>query len=255
MIRFGRGALLGVVCVLIVVLGCTSASVNPRSETTAYKRWFLEQVRTNCSDCVVGYAMPSYYQSSSAESALKDASLQYARSHFTHFDGGQAVWSTEIGRIWMGNNFTEEFDSTLAVEAMEFLQPVDSMFTESLVAYLYAPSAFALERSLKDMVPIRLVNAPDWIKNVPKKPGYYYGAGVAQSTYYEPSAWAEAEKMARKNLAGSMHITIQSLNKQNWETQEIQNQEISVILQGLEIVARWKEPDTNFYHVLIRMPN
>ena len=252
MIRFGRGAF-GVFSILLM-LGCSSAGFKPRAESTAYKRWFLDQAGIKCSDCVVGYAMASYYQSSSAESALRDAAFQYARSHFTHFEGGQAFWSTEIGRIWMGNNFTEEFDSTLVEEAMEFLQPVDSMLTENLVAYLYAPGQLELSGGMKAMVDIKLGSPPGWIKNVPDDPGYYYATGVAQSTYYEASAWVEAEKMARKNLAGSIHITIQSLNKENWETQEIQNQEISVILQGLEIAGRWKEPGTNFYHVLIRMP-
>ena len=245
MTRFSRGALLGIFLLIFLQTGCKSQE---------YKRWFLEQSRTGSSNCVVGYAIPSYYPSSSAESALQNASLHYARNRFTIFEGGQAFWSTSAGKIWMGNNFTETFDSTMVFKAMEILQPVDSMRTDRLVAFLFAPVSMELDGSLKEMVSVKKKPLPKWVTKTPEKKGYYYATGVAQESYYEPSAWMEAERMARKNLAGNIGITIESLGKENWESQEIQNQEISVELQGIEVAARWKDDETNFYHVLIRMP-
>lgn len=246
MMRFGRGSLwVGIMCMVFIQSGCKSQE---------YKRWFLEQSETGSSDCVVGYAIPSFYESSSAESALKNGALNYARNHYTVFEGGQAFWSTSAGRIWMGNNFSETFDSSMVLNAVEFLQPIDSMRTKHIVAFLYAPNSFELDGRMKETVSVKDKKLPKWITTTPSHKDYNYATGVAQESYYEPSAWMEAERMARKNLAGSIHVTIESLNKKNWEEQEIQNQEINVELISLEVAARWKDPETNFYHVLVRMP-
>ncbi len=222
--------------------------------TQEYALWFLEQAKVGCRGSVVGYASPSRYQDSSAESALKNASLNYARNEYTLFEGGQAFWSTEIGNIWMGSSFTETFDSTLITEAAEFLQPLDSLQSERLVAYLFAPSGCELNPALKKRISLKGLPLPGWISKVPESGDYYYATGIAPEYYYEPSSWIEAEQIARKNIAGTVYIKLMSMQKQDWESQDIQNQEVSAVLERMEVAARWKDLQNHFYYVLVRMP-
>lgn len=224
------------------------------TQAQVYPPWFLDQQRTQCGPTVVGYAHASFYPDSSAAQAIRDGSERWARLRQTVVEGGQAFWSTEIGTAWMGSSIQEHFDTTSVAQALTSLAPLDTLFSEGLVAVLLGEPGCVLAPSLRRREAIERVSAPEWTERLPQEPGVVYAVGVAPQYHYEMSSWDEAEQRARLNLARTMNVKVKELQKVGVDTQEIKNEELSVILRDVQLVARWRDVKEKVFYVLARMP-
>ena len=219
-----------------------------------YPKWFLNQLALGCQKTAVGYANPSFYPDSSAARAFRDGCETYVRQMQTNLFGGQAFWSTEIGTIWMGSDFSEQFDSVAVANAVNHLQALDTLFTNSFVAVILSNSDCLLDMSIRERQSVCSLPFPTWLEAIPTDEEYYYAVGLAPEYFYEKSSWTEAERMARRNLARVVYIDVKALRKISGEGQEIRLEELSVTLQSIQTVARWRDIENRIFYVLVRMP-
>lgn len=223
------------------------------SQAQVYPSWFLDQQGTSCGPTVVGYARASFYPDSSAAQAIRDGSERWAQLRQTVVEGGQAFWSTEIGTAWMGSSIQEHFDTTSAAQALTFLAPLDTLLSAGLVAVLLGEPGCVLAPPLRQRQAIERASAPAWTERPPQESRSIYAVGVAPEYYYEMSSWNEAEQRARLNLARTVNVKVKELQKVGIVAQEIENEELSVVLRDVQVVARWRDVRGKIFYVLMRM--
>jgi len=235
---------------ILVLLGLINNIIFPQ----VYKAWFLNPLDYGCGNTVIGYANRSYYGDTSAiKNAFLNACENYLKQHQVYFSGGQAFWTTEAGTYWMGNNFTEEIDTSIIYYTVSNLKILDTLIAADFVAVLAADKSCS---DLNDITSnVNSLKAPGWISDIPHDKSFYYAVGLAPSYYLERSSWEEAEKIARRNLASNINSKVKSLEKKTErEYQEIKNEDIAVMLKNSQIIGRWKDTKKKVFYVLIRMP-
>ena len=223
-------------------------------EAQWYPKWFLHQTAVSCRETAVGYALPAYYPDSAYAEAFRDAVLNFVRQKRLSVAGGQAFWSTEGGTFWMGSNIREEFDTSALGEAAAKLEIVDRFTAKSIVIVLAGPKGVRADSTGWPQGREKIAGVPSWIETLPQDDQYHYVLGVSQKYYYETSSWTVAERAARWNLARTAYVNVKSLQKMSTDGQEIRNEELSVMLTGIEVAERWKDDKKGIYYVLMRMP-
>lgn len=216
----------------------------------SYPYWFLHQGAVKCSPLAVGYANPSFYRDSAIVHARRNGLESFARLQRTRISGGQAYWSTEAGTYWMGSNFSEEFDTALAMSSS--LVVLDSHVAQGFVTSLLGDSTCEMDPSFRGREPVAGKPAPGWTESPPRDEVYHYAVGVAPEYYYETSSWIEAERLARRNLARNVSLEIKSLQKVAVGGQDIRHEELDVTLRDMEVVARWRDVARKIMYVLLR---
>ncbi len=173
---------------------------------------------------------------------------------YTKLSGGESFWETEAGVYWMGNDYSEDVDSSRLAGIPSNVKRVDVFYGKGIVISLAADGDSLLADSMK-VVASFSQKAPSWVESLPEKPGYIYAIGVSPNYFYESSSWETAEKMARRNLGFNIRVSTQALQKIDENSgQEIRNEGISVELRHFQIAERWKDNSKNLYYVLARMP-
>ena len=96
---------------------------------------------------------------------------------------------------------------------------------------------------------------PEWSDAPPEDEKYYYAVGVAPQYYYEISFWIEAERIARRNLARTLAVSVRSLQKStSTEGKEMRQENLEVALRNIEVRARWIDTSKKIFYVLSRAP-
>ena len=215
-----------------------------------YPRWFLEPA--GIQGAAAGYTQNFFLQTSSDSAAFMRACENLARQHYTEFRGGEAYWETEAGVYWMGDNFTETIDSTFLTRALSKAKQVAKYSNKSMTMMLVSANDLAIPDSMFAAIRCPL-EQPGWVEDVPQSSGYICAEGVASQYFYESSSWEAAEKRARFNLARSMKVTLETMQKVgDGSGQEIRNEEVSEALHDIEVVYRWRDVKRGLYYVLMR---
>lgn len=202
----------------------------------------------------VGYASASYYADSSISRAFKNSVENLDLQVRVHVRGGQAFWSTEAGTYWMGADFTEVPDTLASRPAHSALAPVDTFVTDAMTLVLLVGADCRLST---DNGRLRRVTAtaPLWVESSPKDETHSYAVGLATEYFYEASSWLEAERNARRNLARSISMKVKAMQKLTArEGQEVKHEEMSVTLEHIEVVSRWRDVEKKIFYVLMRTP-
>lgn len=219
-----------------------------------YPYWFFNQASVRCKRVAVGYAKSSFYPDSAAARAIRNGYENYARQRCTEVGGGQTFWNTEMGMFWMESNFVEKFDSTVIASAASVLTPKDTLVTDEFICVLLGGSGCIVDPWYRDEQSPKDLPSPAWIEEIPEDSNYCYGIGVAPQYFYETSSWAEAEKLARRNLARAVYTQLQAIQKLGYQGQEILHERTAVVLKNVEIVSRWRDLEQEIFYVLVRMP-
>jgi len=96
---------------------------------------------------------------------------------------------------------------------------------------------------------------PGWMTNLPEEPGYIFALGHSNPYYREVNSWCIAEKHARIALALSLESKVRGLAKKlNSSMDTISTISTDVQLNRVQVISRWKHPQNNTCHVLVRMP-
>lgn len=218
-----------------------------------YPRWFLNPVGLN--GTAAGYTQNFFLQSSSDSAAFMKACENLAQQHYTEFHGGQAYWETEAGVYWMGDNFTEKIDTAFLKDAFSHAKKIANCSTKNMTFVLVSGNELTLPDSMRSTMKCP-AKEPGWVEAIPGSSGYTYAEGVAPQYFYESSSWEAAEKRARFNLARSVKVTLETMQKdEDRSGQEIRNEEVSESLRDIEVVYRWHDVARGLYYVLMRVPN
>lgn len=219
-----------------------------------YPNWFLSQGLTKCTGTTIGYANSSFYADSAVAHAIRNAYENYSRNRITRIVGGQVFWSTEAGTFWMGADFREDFDTTAMKSAPSFVSLLDTYANANIVMVLLGDTTCRIDEVERTRLPL-LKAHPEWSDTPPKDEKYCYAVGVAPQYYYETSSWIEAERIARRNLARTLTVSVRSLQKSTArEGQEIRQEQLEVTLRNIEVMARWIDTNKKIFYVLSRTP-
>lgn len=219
-----------------------------------YPCWFLNQGMVPCKGLVVGYANASYYPDSAASQAFDNACQNYTLQNTTIISGAESFWDVEGRVFWMGNTYSEKTDTSLTAWAALTLKPLAVYSRKEMVVVLVGPVACAtmIPETLLAAVPLN--SKPIWVETLPEEKTYIYAMGMSQQYYFEISSWLEAEAMARRNIAKSCLILVQSMQKYDGKLEQLHHEVVEGHLIGAQVMARWMDKSKNIFYVLIRMP-
>ncbi len=220
-----------------------------------YPRWFLFQNEVKCSPHAVAIVTSSsFYRDSAIANGFTAGCDLLARYSFLKISGGQAFWATEAGTFAIGSNYKEEYDQALAGVFHSRLRVLDSYSDKQKTIVLIGDSSCTISDSTHSMVRVEYIVQPSWVERLPSEKDFAYGVGLSQEYFYEQSSWQTAEKNSYMSLARTMGISLQALQKQDAiEHQDVRNEDMNVVLQGVEIVARWKDTKRKIFYVLSRV--
>jgi len=219
-----------------------------------YPKWFLDQGMLDCLESTVGYANASFYDSSAIAEAKQTGEETWAKNKWTRVDGNETYWVTELGTSWIRSSFWEEYDPTIVANAATFLRPVDTARAAGTTILLMSSPECTVNQELRRPIAVGRDSVPSWVESPPSSPFYHYAVGIAPQYHYESSSWLEAESVARRNIARIVCVTLQALQKKAYESEEVRQEKISVEIKGVQTVARWRDPVTSIFFVLVRMP-
>lgn len=220
-----------------------------------YPRWFLEQNQVSCRSKIVSVMRaPSLYRDSAVALAFRTGCELLAKYTAVTIRGGQAFWTTEAGVHSMGEQYEEEFDTTISDRYQSSLKVMDTFVDKQKTIVLAGDSSVCrLNDDIKAIVSISTIPQPVWVEKLPINPLYHFGVGTSEEYFYESSSWQRAEHNALMSLARSTRTTVVSMQKKSaFESQEVFNEELDVQLQHVEIVARWRDSKKKIFYVLAR---
>ena len=219
-----------------------------------YPRWFLEPVSLDCGAVAAGFSVPYFHEASSDSMAFVNACENLSRRHYMELTGGEAYWATEAGVYWMGNDFAERTDSSYLKYLVKNGERLDSCSSAKMTVLLVADEGCDMPDSMRALVACPETE-PDWVEDMPQSNTFVYAEGVSPMYFYEPDSWETAEKRALFNLARSIKVSMEELQKMNGASgQEIMNEEITVSLRNVAVVYRWYDGRRGLCYVLVRMP-
>jgi hypothetical protein len=236
----------GLFVFLIAFMGFTN------SKAQEYPGWFLHQGTVNCRIRSVGYAEHSPLKDSTISYALQNAAVNCAAFQFITAKGEQTFWGTEAGKYRMHSSTQEVIDEGEVKKAQDLLRVIDYVEVDGCTIVLAVDSKCTIPDIYKERVTLSQLNSPHWTEEIPKIPDFMYAVGLAPKYYYQSSSWMEAEWMARRNLARSLHSEVTAVQKSSREGQSLELLTSDVLLQNVEVVERWLDIHEQLYYVLIR---
>lgn len=220
-----------------------------------YPRWFLFQEEVKCTPNAVTVSQPSTFQRDTAiANGFLDGCIKIAKYASLSISGGQAFWQTEGGTFAMGSNYSEVFDTSMASRLRSTEKVLNSFADRKKILVLVGGTSCSYDNALSERIYVGKVDKPGWVETIPDKKGYIYGVGESEEYYYESSSWNKAEKNAYMAVARSFHVKVKGLEKQtSTEHQDIRTEDMSVHLNGIEIIARWRDLKNKIFYVLARV--
>jgi len=239
-----------VVAVLLSFHPRPSASSLPEN---IYPRWFFNP--PTGSSFAVGYSSEHAYRDSAIKAATRDAARNYVKCRKVQIEGEQGLATLAAGTITVGSTIKEWYDTAEAVNLGERMKVVDYFQRGGAVSVLASTDSVG-DAPGPQRVDAATVAMPAWTTNIPEKPGYVYNSGLAPLYYNEFNSWLEAERKARINLALTVYTKVKFLGKKVEDSyfREFQVEETNVTLEGIEVVARWKDVRNQICYVLVRVP-
>ncbi|HIE30155.1 TPA: hypothetical protein EYP66_23055 [Candidatus Poribacteria bacterium] len=257
---------------LLVVVGCASHSAKVMPPTTgrdkespqlqpkpsaeaSYPAWFWNMPHFENNLFAVGFSETFFHPENSTKNAIKDGIERLAKYLSVHIKGEHGLLSSGGRIIYSVDNIQEELSPSVLSFVEEHHQ----------VAATYAGKKYTFvllclgEGDTKNIaVPLSaapMPSKPRWVTTLPKKSGYMYALGHSNPYYREVNSWRIAEKNARISLALSLESKVRGLAKQlNASMDTISTVSTDVQLNRVQVIARWKHPEHNACHVLVRMP-
>ncbi len=224
-----------------------------------YPRWFLFPDEIPCGTFAIGMAPTPYYPDSSGGEAFLSGVVNAVRSDELTIEGTKEYGATDVGVTAISTDVQEIIDSAKIDLFAKSLKLLDLRTIGETTLALVGHADCQFPDSLKNAKrPSR--RSPAWLASLPQDSQYYYAVGMSEPAYYEFSAWLEAEKHARLELAKSVRSTVRGVDRMEAGASgdeaysSVQDEKISITLRGVQVARRWKDPKTRLYAVLLRIP-
>jgi len=263
-----------ILLVFLLVVGCTSTSLQGKAELTpeklnpanqlqtktkpsakvSYPAWFWKMPQEENSLFAVGLSKTFFRAESSEQNAIKDGIEKLARSLSVRIKGERGVLRGGGRLLFSGDDIQEKLSSSVLsfVEKHHQVKTTHTSpkYTFALLCLGEGDATIMAEYSATPLPP-----KPGWMTNLPEEPGYVFALGYSNPYYREVNSWRVAEKHARIALALNLESKVRGLAKKlNASMETISTISTDVQLNRVQVIFRWKHPQNNTCHVLTRMP-
>jgi hypothetical protein len=206
----------------------------------------------NSQNTVIGYAPKYYYQKSSFGEARKNAKENFSKFSFCIVEGKQTYIQTPSGwSVAEDSLFINIQDTSFFTTKFENIYTfVDTFISDNLVLLGYSKTQF----SEMDKQLVEFPQSCGWTTKLPEDKGFAYTVGMCNGFFSEYKSWQSAENNAILNLACSISLkeNAEALMSQGRMMSKVM-ENVSVVLQNIQVVERWKDEKNNLYYVLVRM--
>ncbi len=217
-----------------------------------YPSWFLEPPASE--SVATGYGRSRNDAEDEITEALLDACANLCRQERTRVTGGRIGLRKGGGSGIILEGLDEE-PVRANIDGFASRASILCSFRHGWGTILLA-SVAPMDVSCAKLVDIRSAEPPEWIKNLPLDDRFNYAVGVSAETYSDRAGWLAAEQDLRKELAlQDSRISVLVKQKPAGEPSTISELAFDepVILRGIVVTGRWKDPATGTRYVLGRM--
>jgi len=264
-----------ILLLLLLIVGCATPLLQEKAELTPeeidptaqlqrktkssaeayYPDWFWKMPQEENSLFAVGLSKTFFRTESSEKNAIKDGIESLARSLSVHIKGERGLLRGRGRVIFSDDDFQEELSPSVLSFIEENHQVVavyntSPKYTFALLCLGKGDATIIAESSVAPLPP-----KPGWMANLPEEPGYIFALGHSNPHYREVNSWRVAERHAHIALALNLESKVQGLAKKlNASMETISTISTDVQLNRVQVISRWKHPEHNTCHVLVRMP-
>lgn len=272
--KLQHSVLISIVVILLLMVGCSSPSVQQKPgldqrETHAeirfrskpetapqYPAWFWHMPSSESSLFAVGRSTTSaLHPETSQQKAIENGVENLVRALSVRIKGEYAM-ERHGARTDSDHNIQEEVSPAMRslVEKRHKMVATFAVPEHTLVLLRLGEEGAAVP--ISSAASAAVPNEPGWVTVPPKEPGYLYASGQSNPYYREVNSWRSAEEHARRQLALILEANVRGLAKGQRMAVGRSNITIStdVQLSRAQVVARWKHPEHQACHVLVRMP-
>ena len=213
-----------------------------------YPYWFLEPHKLDLTfPTAVGYAATGYQRNKALERAIEDGIEKMTKFIQIRLYVDQLSMDEQIGQL-----VEEEIDASIKENIKEKYKILATYEGKELTLVLIGLEA---RPKLPNNLTTVSSTPPGWLKKLPSKAGYTYARGQSIMGYRPQNAWTRAEHYARINLAFSMYSQVAVLERFDQEKLKgIIQIRTDVMLNRVEMVARWYNAKNRNCYVLVRVP-
>lgn len=229
------------------IISCASNTKTTKSETKTakYPHWFIYPANT-----ITGYAPVYFTAESSAKEATKQAAENYMKFNHCVVMGIQTYIQSPNGLDLVYDSLfihVEEVPDDEKFLKKKFTH-ADTSATDNMVMVAHS------NKSIDGSEQKPFTDKVEWIETPPEDRESYYAIGSCSRIFSEHKAWEEAENNAIMNLARKITLAnaVEILIDEDKLMSKF-NEEVNIVLKNIQIIERWKDPQTNSYYVLIRM--
>ena len=173
---------------------------------------------------------------------------------YTWIHGEAIVARSGGGELFSGRDVAEETSEPLRRWVTDHYQIVAKHISPDstcILLRLGEPTAASVVTS----PPVLALEPPSWLTNLPSDDRYIYARGHSNAYFREENSWKRAEQNARIALALSLETKVHQLTKRlNRDMEMAAMNRVDIRLNWSQVVSRWKHPEDQTCHVLIRMP-
>lgn len=250
--------LYGVLPILgLLLVGCAGTQQRPRE----FPAWVENTPSRPDAIFAVGFSQAHLDTSETLEEAINNAYENLAKSVQVRVSAIVTEWRKRRD-VFTQEQISEKTPEEILKMVEEKARVLDRWFNRSTgeCYVLISVSTGVLEvLTAGRKRPERTEGPPEWINVVPQKKGFFYAVGRAPRYLVPSESQKEAEKIARANLARRLGseisaLVLDCLGKFGGDIQMITKEVSEVSLSGVEIVARWEDPQKGVHYALARMP-
>ncbi len=231
----------------------------PFSRAQVYPRWFLNPEEIPCEPAAIGVAPTGYYPDSTG-GAFQNAVMNALRAEEEAVEGSKQFFSAGDGTAEVGTSVHETLDTSRLESLFKSLKTVRMFAIGEMTAVLAGTGGCGLSGGMDALVPLASLGTPAWTRMLPADQRFEYAVGISEPYYYESSSWLEAEKNGRLELARSLRTQVRIRQRLVTDAvlgsryDAVWDETLTVTLRGARVVRRWRDPSTDLFMVLLRMP-
>ena len=266
------------VTTLLLIMGCGSPAIQEIPEIgqsgsdstvhfdsrpvlkASYPTWFWNTPTSKDNLFAIGLSETFAHEEASEERAIANGVENLAKSLLVSIKGEYGI-VREGGRVtFSGNDMQENMSSTMHSFVEKHHQVVAKCVTPTYTFVLLRLGENGSELSVSSTASTVLPKDPPWVTSLPMESGYMYASGQSNPYYRETNSWRAAEEHARIALALNLESKVRGLAKEldvqttTGSGSNIITVSTDVELNRVQVVARWKHPEYNTCHVLVRTP-
>jgi len=235
-----------------------------RPKTFSIPRWYAELPKVD--GCRIAYGYGGIYLDAALqkEALLKNSATNMAKNDNVFIEAGWAGSQTHSKGLNAAYVIEKGWQDRASVLEKNLKIVREYRIGNGIIALCAFCPDDSLFQSLANQIDDSLVNInndepPEWVNEPISHPGYVYGIGIAPSQIKPGSAWEEAERQARADLAFNLAAHYNILLKNVSESTSSMSQKLSetkaeIALTDVTIIRHGYSHANKSFYALAQMP-